>query len=66
VQNDYTEASLGTDLQGKPALIPIAKSRHRRIGYLRNRRSFYTNQSKAFTHWLREQTNNLKTSVARN
>ena len=36
-------------------LIPTAKSGHRRIGYLRNRRCFYSKQTKAFTEWLREQ-----------
>ena len=41
-------------------LIPTAKSGHRKIGYLRNRRCFYTNQSRAFTGWLREQTKSMK------
>jgi LysR family hydrogen peroxide-inducible transcriptional activator len=45
-------------------LIHTTKPGHRRIGYLRNRRSFYTNQSKAFTRWLREQTKNPKSSVS--
>jgi len=41
-------------------LIPTAKSSHRRIGYLRNRRAYYSNQSKAFTEWLRDQTRSRK------
>jgi LysR family hydrogen peroxide-inducible transcriptional activator len=40
-------------------LISTGKSGHRRVGYLRNRRCFYSNQTKAFTEWLREQAKTM-------
>jgi LysR family hydrogen peroxide-inducible transcriptional activator len=41
-------------------LIPTGKTGHRRVGYLRNRRCFYSKQTRAFTGWLREQSRGLK------
>ena len=46
-------------------LISTGKSGHRRIGYLRNRRCFYSNQSKAFTEWLRDQAKGMARIPAR-
>jgi len=36
-------------------LIPLKRAGVRRIGFLRNRRSFHSKAAKAFTAWLREQ-----------
>jgi LysR family hydrogen peroxide-inducible transcriptional activator len=44
-------------------LIPTGKTGHRRIGYLRNRRSFYSKQTRAFTEWLREQSRGLTSGI---
>ena len=37
-------------------LVPLGKSGVRRIGYLRNRRGFYSKAAKAFIAWLKEQS----------
>jgi hypothetical protein len=44
-------------------LIPTGKTGHRRVGYLRNRRCFYSKQTRAFTGWLREQSKGLKSGI---
>jgi hypothetical protein len=44
-------------------LIPTGKTGHHTVEYLRNRRCFYSKQTRAFTEWLREQSKGLKSGI---